>query len=339
MPFEIRAGQAIIATPFCEETVLAARGGATDGTRYFYFDNSSFKAAANARTVQLNPQSDLTERQIAEANLGPATYALHEIRPPTEPRVSGHVTASQLDHESDVRSVLSLCSAFEELGNSWVDVPSVVPAALSEASFASWPRSEFASTFSPSEVEAAEFAVPDGEVSDVGVIAAQARLDAQGVHDPTAAGSAARAAGRVWGLSGGAPRSRMLNPRFMHAAKYVHARIRRMGHTLYTAADNIHYYAILKVDTGQDYCWLAREFYGYGSSVPVWGDCRTEDDELTRKGEWSCLGGSRDVEVESADSFCCFLCGDEYASGPCGKCHAARGCSIIQPRCLFYTST
>ena len=64
-----------------------------------------------------------------------------------------------------------------------------------------------------------------------------------------------------------------------------------------------------------------REFYGYGSSVPVWGDCRTEDDELTRKGEWSCLGGSRDVEVESADSFCCFLCGDEYASGPCGKCH------------------
>ena len=92
-----------------------------------------------------------------------------------------------------------------------------------------------------------------------------------------------------------------------------------------------------------------REFYGYGSSVPVWGDCRTiellpkncrdEDDELTRKGEWSCLGGSRDVEVESADSFCCFLCGDEYASGPCGKCHAARGCSIIQPRCFFYTST
>ena len=25
--------------------------------------------------------------------------------------------------------------------------------------------------------------------------------------------------------------------------------------------------------------------------------------------------------MESADSFCCFLCGDEYASGPCGKCH------------------
>ena len=58
-------GQAVIATPFCEETILAARGGATDGARYFYFDNSGFKAAASARTVQLNLQSDIAERQIA----------------------------------------------------------------------------------------------------------------------------------------------------------------------------------------------------------------------------------------------------------------------------------
>ena len=37
----------------------------------------------------------------------------------------------------------------------------MAPVAPSEAPFASWPRSEFASTYSPSEVEAAEFAVPD----------------------------------------------------------------------------------------------------------------------------------------------------------------------------------
>ena len=96
-PFEIWAGKAIIATLFCEETCLAARGGATAGARYFYFDNSGFETAASARSLPARPV---------------------EIQPPSEPRVSGHVTASQLDNESDVHSVLSLCSAFEELGNS-----------------------------------------------------------------------------------------------------------------------------------------------------------------------------------------------------------------------------
>ena len=36
-----------------------------------------------------------------------------------------------------------------------------LPAAPSEASFESWPQSELATTYSPSEISAAEFAVPD----------------------------------------------------------------------------------------------------------------------------------------------------------------------------------
>ena len=136
---------------------------------------------------------------------------------------------------------------------------------------------------------------------------------------------------RDGGLLGGAPRSRLLHPRYNHAWLFAENRIYRLDGFDEVGGALIELYEILRPDTGQNHVYWCRHLgLGYERNVTLAPDLRMmPNDELLRQGEWKFLPESHDVIPFSPDAFVCLNgfqghCLRQSTHAPCVRCFGSK---------------